>query len=126
MFSLFVSESDKLAQTVQKALEPLQHRKLVYFNWSSVLFIEGVMNVELCVPRDHFFNILKHNDLEILVNQLLSLMFVAAERCSESDSPKAQQSLSNGLSLIVSISQRQKMHEITHPVHVDTYVEALY
>jgi len=58
------------------------------------------MDVEKCVPREHFFYILKHNELETLVGQLLSLMFVAADRCIEVDSPKAQLSVRNGLSLV--------------------------
>lgn len=100
--SLFTSDDDKLVAQVHKALEPLQHRKLSYFNWSVILFLDGYMNMERCLPRENFFFILKHNELETLVGQLLSLMFVAADRCTEVDSPKAQLSVRNGLSLVVS------------------------
>jgi hypothetical protein len=98
--SLFVA-SDKTQKDFEYAIEPLESRQWSHFNWSSVLFVDGTLDAKTCLTYDRFKRILQHNDLEPLLINLLSLMFVAADRCRESSSPKAQQSLRNGLVLVV-------------------------
>lgn len=100
--TLFVPVDSKVQAEFESAIEPLESRQWSHFNWSSVLFVDGLLNPKYCLSVERFERILQHNELEPLLSQILSLMFVAADRCRESVSPKAQQSLRNGLVLIVS------------------------
>jgi hypothetical protein len=100
--SLFVPADSKLQKEFEYAIEPLESRQWSHFNWSAVLFVDGLLDAKHCLSSERFKRILQHNELEPLLVQMLSLMFVAADRCKESSSPKAQQSLRNGLVLIVS------------------------
>lgn len=112
---------------LQRHLEPLTVRKISHFNFSSVLFIEGPFHPEQCIPEHTFRQIVyrqctttssssigsissggggnissssSSGGLEPLWSQLLSVMFVAGERCRESVSPRAQLSLANGIVLL--------------------------
>ena len=98
--SFFTSQQEQVQQEFNLGVQPLRSRKWIHFNWSHILFIDGEFHPTECLPKDVFKEILQFNDMEMLINQIFSLLFVAADRCKESVSPKAQLTLRNGIVLI--------------------------
>lgn len=100
ILSFFTSQEEHVQQEFDLAIQPLRSRKWIHFNWSHILFIDGAFHPTKCLQKETFREILQHNDMEMLINQIFSLMYVSADRCKESVSQKAQLTLRNGLVLI--------------------------
>ncbi|KAG2393283.1 hypothetical protein C9374_006814 [Naegleria lovaniensis] len=99
--SLFTSTEEQIQQEFDLGIQPLRSRKWAHFNWSHILLdISGPFHSTKCLPKETFREILQFNDMEMLIGQIFSLLYVAADRCKESVSPKAQLTLRNGLVLI--------------------------
>lgn len=118
LFKKWLVGSDKVQQAFETLIQPLETKCFSHFNFSAILFMDG--NLEDWFLRENvFLRILQNNQIEPLLLQLLSVMFVAADRCRESISPKAQASLRNGIVLIVRDPQKFTIYFYFFP-HCET------